>query len=208
MIEVSGNCLYPNSLIKKSAGVIECKAAFKWVKVNGRCLHRRLDWVISFSMPSINPRVCDAALPCSLADGELSKRNPKISQSVGVMAWPQARAGSAPFGSPLSFCHQRIPVTSNELIETGRKPEACQLVWEVQLVKVQQRVICSAGTESRFIEQFCSSVILTLLAIRCVYVVSVPLHSKLACVCSPSELEEGGCWAACTEGSLSESFIV
>lgn len=81
---MSGNCLYPHLLINKSAGVIECKAAFKWVKVNGRCLHRRLDWVISLNLQPINPCICDAALPCSLAAGELSKRNPKISQSVGV----------------------------------------------------------------------------------------------------------------------------
>lgn len=96
---------------------------------------------------------------------------------------------------------------SNELIETGRKPEVCQLVWEVQLVKVQQQAICSAGTENSFIEQFCSSVILTLLAIRCIYMVSLLLHAKAASVCSPSELEKGACWAACTEGSLSEFFI-
>lgn len=47
-----------------------------------------------------------------------------------------------------------------------------------------------------------------LLAIRCVYMVSVPLHAEVACVHCSSELEEGDCWAACTEVSLSESFIV
>ena len=60
----------------------------------------------------------------------------------------------------------------------------CQLVWEVQLVKVQQQVICNAGTESCFIEQFCSSVILMPQAIRRVYMVSVLLHAELACVCA------------------------
>lgn len=49
------------------------------------------------------------------------------------------------------------------------------------MVKVQQQVICGAGTESCFIEQFFSSVILMPLAIRCVYTVSLCVLRQLAC---------------------------
>lgn len=128
--------------------------------------------------------------------------------ATGLAAGCPPEQALVAFGFPLGFCHRRVPVTNNELIETGRKPEACQPVWEVQLGEVQQQVVCSAGTESRFTEQFCSSAILTLLAIRCVYMVSVPVHAEVASVLCSSEMESGGCWAACTEGSLSESFIM
>lgn len=92
-------------------------------------------------------------------------------------------------------------------METRRKPEERQLIWEVQLGKVQQQIICSAGAESCFTEQFCSSVISTLLAMRCVCMGSLPLHAEVDCMCC-AQLEKGGCWAACAEGSLSESFIM
>lgn len=72
---------------------------------------------------------------------------------------------------------------------------------------MQQQVISSAGAESHFKEQF-QSAILTPLTIRCVYMVSVPLHAEVACVHGFSELEKGGGWPFCTEASLSESFIV
>lgn len=83
----------------------------------------------------------------------------------------------------------------------------CQFIGEEQLGKVQQQVICSAGTESPFTLQF-RSVILTPLAIRCVYMVSVTLCAEVACMHGSSELEKSGGWAFCTEASLLEPFIV
>lgn len=76
------------------------------------------------------------SMRCGLAKGEFSERNPKISKLVGAtVGCLLAGASSAPFGFPLGFCCQHVPVRSNELREAGSKPAACQLVWEVQLGK-------------------------------------------------------------------------
>lgn len=202
---MSRNCFYPNLLIRKSAGVAELNAAFKWVKVTGQCLHRRSDWVISLSLQPTPPW----GMRCTLANGEFSERNPKISKFTGAtVGCLLAGAGSAPFGFPLGCCCWHVPVRSNELRETGSKPAACQLVWEVQLGKVQQQILRSAGTESCFRERFCSPVVLTPQTVKCVYVVSVPVCAEVVCVTVPQSWEKvpvgllvqkGPFWSLCVK---------
>lgn len=103
---------------------------------------------------------------------------------------PAGWAGSAPFGFPLgSFC-RHVPVRSNKLREAGGEPAACQLVWEVQLGKVQQQALCSAGTGSCFREWFCSLVVLTPQTVTWVYTVSVPLPAEVARVTVPQSREK------------------
>lgn len=155
---MSRNSFYPNLLIRKNAGAAELKAVFKWVKVTGQCLHRRSGWVIWLSLQPAPPW----SMRCSLANGEFSKRNQEISKLIGAtVGCLLAGAGSAPFGFLLSFFCWCVPVRSEELRETGSKAAACQLVWEVQLGKGQQQILCRADTESCFTEWFCSPVVLT-----------------------------------------------
>lgn len=155
MIEISRNCFYPNLLIGENAGVAELKAVFKWVKVTGQCcLHRRSGWVISLSQQPAPPW----SMRFSLANGEFSRRNSNISKLTGaIVACLLAGAGSPPFGFLLSFYCQPVPVRSKELREAGSEPAACQLGWEVQLGKVQQQTLCTAGTGSSFRVLFSSS---------------------------------------------------
>lgn len=203
---MSRDCFYPNLLTRENAGVAELKAVFKWVKVTGQCcLHRRSGWVISLSQQPTPPW----SMRCSLANGELSKRNPGISKLTGdTVGCLLAGAGSSPFGFPLSFCCQRVPVRSNKLREAGSEPAVCQLVWEVQLGKVQQQVLCSAGAESCFRGWICSLVVWTLPTVRCIYLVSVPLPGDLACVTVPQSWEKlavglleqkGPFWSLCVK---------
>lgn len=124
------------------------------------------------------------------------------------MGCPLPGAGSAPFGFPLGCCRRHVPDRSNKLRETGSKPAACQLVWEVQLGKVQQQILHSAGTESCFREWFCSPVVLTLRTVRCVYVVSVPVCAEVVCVNVPQSwgkvavgllVQRGPFWSLCVK---------